>query len=224
MLSGIRIKRAHLAFLRSSRILRESKAYWSQRGPLLRSLLEWLATDLMFGSDQAGASILGALRWLEAEARNRRLSEEVIVEYHRILFRSKGEMAGTYRRQALGMKPGNPLKPTPAKQIRALMAAIGGELIRLQDLLETDVPTNREKVLHVAVQTYYRIGIIHPFRDGNGRVARLCMNHLLRRYGFGYVVFPSLGDSSEFWELLKSAATEGLEGLVDFAKKNTYSV
>ena len=37
--------------------------------------------------------------------------------------------------------------------------------------------------------------VIHPFSDGNGRVARLALNHLMRRYGQPYLVLPPLNES-----------------------------
>lgn len=41
-----------------------------------------------------------------------------------------------------------------------------------------------EEVIKVAAYVHADLIRIHPFRDGNGRVARLVMNLVLRRYGF----------------------------------------
>lgn len=74
-----------------------------------------------------------------------------------------------------------------------------------------DSKIDQESVLRTAVHVYERIGLIHPFGDANGRVARLSMNHLMRRYGLGYVVLPPLGESKELWEALQ----EGHRGMLD---------
>lgn len=78
--------------------------------------------------------------------------------------------------------------------------------------------------MKLGVETYHQLGSIHPFHDGNGRVARLSMNYLLRRYGLGYVVFPALDESGVFWDLLLRAKNDGLEGLITFARQNTFPV
>lgn len=46
--------------------------------------------------------------------------------------------------------------------------------------------------LHPVIQAFYvfstLVYFIHPFEDGNGRVARLLGNILLRRHGFPWVI------------------------------------
>jgi fido (protein-threonine AMPylation protein) len=79
-------------------------------------------------------------------------------------------------------------------------------------------------VLRKAVDTYQRIGLIHPFADGNGRVARLAMNHILRRYNCAYVVFPPLPESQELWEGLQEAHRGHPERLIRFAQQCEHDV
>ena len=40
-------------------------------------------------------------------------------------------------------------------------------------------------------QNYYRYIRIHPFEDGNGRIARLIMNYILARHGYPLIVVPA---------------------------------
>jgi fido (protein-threonine AMPylation protein) len=80
------------------------------------------------------------------------------------------------------------------------------------------------QLLRSAVELYYRIGTIHPFPDANGRVARLAMNHLLRRYGAGYVIFPPLSEPSPLWQSLMEAEQGRLDSLVAFANECRYEI
>ena len=73
--------------------------------------------------------------------------------------------------------------------------------------------------MRAAVDLYQRLGFIHPFADGNGRVARLAMNHLLRRYGQGYVVFPPLSEAPDLMEALQEAHKSRLEPLLALARR-----
>ncbi len=41
----------------------------------------------------------------------------------------------------------------------------------------------KDEVVALAAKVHYLIGIIHPFRDANGRVARLLTNYMLEKYG-----------------------------------------
>ena len=46
---------------------------------------------------------------------------------------------------------------------------------------------------------------IHPFPDGNGRTARMCVQYLLRRWGHSYIVIPKVRNDVEWREALKLA-------------------
>ncbi len=47
------------------------------------------------------------------------------------------------------------------------------------------------RILKFATLVYHRLTFIHPFSDGNGRVARLAFNYVCRRYGLPYVVLKT---------------------------------
>ena len=45
--------------------------------------------------------------------------------------------------------------------------------------------------LALAAQVHYQFVVIHPFDDGNGRMARLLMNFILVRYGYPPAIIPT---------------------------------
>lgn len=67
----------------------------------------------------------------------------------------------------------------------------------------------------VAAEFHWRFVEIHPFYDGNGRMARLLMNLILRQRGYPEAVFR-VQDRDRYFEHLTRAATERLSGFVGF--------
>lgn len=55
----------------------------------------------------------------------------------------------------------------------------------------TAVETSVLDVIELAALFHYRYIRIHPFEDGNGRIARLLVNFILCRYGYPMIVVPS---------------------------------
>jgi Fic family protein len=62
--------------------------------------------------------------------------------------------------------------------------ALGALNHRLTELDSDDV----QGVVESAAQAHYDIAAIHPFRDGNGRFARLVLNYVFRYFDLPYVV------------------------------------
>lgn len=74
-------------------------------------------------------------------------------------------------------------------------------------------------VFSLAIEIHFRFVSIHPFVDGNGRVARLLMNYILAYYGFPMlIVFKS--DKIKYIDTLyKAQETEDITPLYDFMFK-----
>jgi Fic family protein len=111
------------------------------------------------------------------------------------------------------MGPDNPLRPPSPGELPGLLAALDARMAR-NDAAGRDT----EAALRSAVELHHRIGTLHPFSDGNGRVARLAMNHQLRRFGHAYVIYPPLSESERFWNVLLGAGRGDFEPLVSFAR------
>lgn len=57
--------------------------------------------------------------------------------------------------------------------------------------------------LELAALFHYRYIRIHPFEDGNGRIARLMMNFILARHNYPLIVVPTK-TKQQYWEALSS--------------------
>jgi fido (protein-threonine AMPylation protein) len=218
-----RLKKAHAKFLESCRNLKEGRAYWDQAKGLRRWILELVVPVPLLGLHEEGQRLLSALQWLEANGRDKPLSEEVIVRYHRVLYPDGAPGAGEYRKGRATVA-GSAVPRAEAPRIAALMKQLDLKLADAQKRLDGTKPVDDEAVLALAVDAYQRLGLIHPFADGNGRVARLAMNHVLRRYRLGYVIFPPLGESPALWEALQEAHRGNPAPLVAESRRHTVRV
>ena len=223
MFRALRLRRAHKRFLESCRSLREGKAYWSRDSGLARRILDWVCPVPTLALHEGGAGLMDALEWLEAHCRTCPLSEDVLRQYHRMTCPFLGTKVGAYRRDLMRVE-GNALPCAAPDRIPALMRRFGLRLGQVQGDWDRQGPPGREAILAEAIEIHQRIGLIHPFSDGNGRVSRLAMNHFLRRYGLGYVIFPPLSEESPLWEALKKADLKDPGPLARFASKCHYPV
>lgn len=82
------------------------------------------------------------------------------------------------------------------------------EIPELLDELVKYVNTTDDHPLIVAAIVHYQIVTIHPFEDGNGRIARLMSGYILDLYGYGFGGIGSLEeyfayDPDEYYESLQ---------------------
>lgn len=114
-------------------------------------------------------------------AHHKDITEGVVKELHRLFYyRIELDQAGKYRDQKVIVTGANFVPPPPD---------------RLPDLMKSfveGIPGMRKK-LHppeFAAALHKDFVTIHPFIDGNGRVARLLMNLVLLQAGYPIVVIP----------------------------------
>ncbi|TAD78258.1 MAG: Fic family protein [Oscillatoriales cyanobacterium] len=122
-----------------------------------------------------------AINYIEALAqRETRIGEWEIKQIHNLILRKiRPEEAGSYRTIDV-MAAGTNYRYPP----HYLLAQLMGDFV---DWLNSESALNLHPVEYAAI-AHYRFVSIHPFRDGNGRTARLLMNLLLLRAGYPIVV------------------------------------
>ena len=111
------------------------------------------------------------------------LSEEDILALHRLFYQQiDAEKAGHYRNVKVYI--------SGSRYAVAAVSKIRGEMQKLVKWYN-----DNEKKLHpieLAATLHQRFVFIHPFVDGNGRVARLLMNLALLRNGYTIAIIPAI--------------------------------
>lgn len=74
-------------------------------------------------------------------------------------------------------------------------------------------------IVEVAAILHYKLVAIHPFDDGNGRVARLLMNYVLLKNNLPPVIIKS-EDKAKYLSTLYKADTGVYQNLIDFIAEN----
>ncbi len=130
--------------------------------------------------------------------RSKPVTEAAIRELHRLFYHQIDEgQAGKYREQRVFIT-GSRFTPPSAEKVAGAM----GEFVRWM--------AENESALHpvvFAAQAHKRFVFIHPFVDGNGRVARLLMNLCLLRGGYTLAIVPPVL-RVEYIQLLEKAHTD----------------
>ena len=218
MFKALGLRKAHALFLESCRNLADGRDYWSGAGPLKKWFLQTIVPVPLLSLHEDGQRLHEALKHLEAQCRACPLTEEAILDYHRRVSGKKEKGAGVYRTGPITVV-GSSITRSPGPKVPALMKQLDLKLREEQERLDATKTVDEAAVLSLAVDTYQRLGLIHPFRDANGRVARLAMNHLLRRYAMGYVILPPLSEKSPLWEALQKAHAGNSVDLEAFARE-----
>lgn len=96
---------------------------------------------------------------------------------------------------------------------------------KMQELVEwfrnkTELPDANPILL--AAEFHYRFVRIHPFDDGNGRLARLLMNFVLMKYGYPPAIIKN-EDKDNYIAVLKQADFNILEPFVRYISQNLAS-
>lgn len=216
MFRAYRIRRAHARFLESCRNLEEGRNYWQSISPLARWFLQLINPIPLLGLHEEGKFLLDALQWLEMNAPKEPLREATIRHYHALILAHGSSEAGQYRRIPISINRCSLKCPSP-QNVSPMLKQLDLKLLNCQERLDQGNPHDGAEVLRVAVDTYHRIGLIHPFTDGNGRVCRLALNHVMRRYGQPYVLLPPISEAPTLLAALEDANSGRLNTLLELA-------
>jgi Fic family protein len=152
--------------------------------------------------DQAEAKNLShAIDFLEeiAQDTDRKITEKDVRQLHYLVLKNiDDENAGKYRTTPVSIS-GSDYKPTEPASIPAEMEQFGDWLQSVTEGTREYGSTNA--LLDAAVAHTWFVQI-HPFVDGNGRVARLLMNLMLMRNGYPIAVITS-EDRHRYYDALE---------------------
>jgi Fic family protein len=124
----------------------------------------------------------------------RDLREQDILVLHQIIMKEIDDEAGRFRTTEIRIA-GADFIPPPAYEVPHLMKELVDWYNRNPDELR---PIELSAILH------HQFVWIHPYHDGNGRVARLVMNLALLRFGYPIAVILNV-DRAKYYETLKKA-------------------
>lgn len=93
------------------------------------------------------------------------------------------------------------------------------EMTALMDWYKEKKTSNDIHPVVLASQFHYRFIRIHPFDDGNGRIARLVMNFILMMYGFPPVIIKT-EDKENYFSVLRSADLGDIEPFINYISEN----
>ena len=113
--------------------------------------------------------------FLEMLERKEKISNKLLLKWHKDIFGgTKLDIAGKYRDYLV--KIGNHIAPD-WQDVKKLMT----QLVKF---------INEEKInlVELSAIAHYRFEKIHPFGDGNGRIGRLLMNHILWHSGYPMLI------------------------------------
>lgn len=115
--------------------------------------------------------------FLEMLERRTPISNKILLRWHKNIFNhSKPEIAGKYR--AYNVRVGSHIAPDH-REVKKLM----NQLVRfINEEIDNINPVELAAIAH------YRFEKIHPFADGNGRIGRLLMNHVLWFSGYPILI------------------------------------
>jgi Fic family protein len=135
-----------------------------------------------------------------------------LLKIHRLIFsQSWPDIAGRFRIENVEIA-GTSYLPPHWRQVPILVyQALGALNYRLARLDSDDV----QCIIGAAAQVHYDIAAIHPFRDGNGRVARLVLNYVFRYFDLPYVVIPR-EERDRYLDALEAANRGDMALFTDF--------
>jgi Fic family protein len=112
----------------------------------------------------------------------KKLEERDILEIHRAIMAGIISTAGQYRRGNVRIA-GASFSPPPAYEVEG----------HIWDLVEyVNANPDELRPIELAAHAHYYIAWIHPFDDGNGRMARILMNMLLARNRYPFAIIRNV--------------------------------
>jgi len=147
-----------------------------------------------------------AISWIEDFIKNKtKIKEIYIIELHRLTLKGiSNYWAGKYK-TSQNRIVGSKLKTTPPYKVHSEM-----------NNLAYEIENNKKfNTIELAAYAHHELVRIHPFIDGNGRVARLLMSLILMREGYPPIVILNR-ERKKYFDALEKAHFENLKDFFNF--------
>lgn len=136
--------------------------------------------------------------FLKMIKKKEKISNNLLLKWHKEIFgETKSDISGKYREYIVGV--GNYVAPD-WQDVKKLM----NEFINY-------VNNTKLNPVEFAARVHFRFEKIHPFGDGNGRIGRLIMNHILWHLGYPMLIIEYNKRKSYY-----KAFTRDEEGFVNY--------
>lgn len=148
-----------------------------------------------------------AIKFIEVSVKEKKeIDEKTVLRVHELLLQSIDENAGRFRVSDVKIN-GALFMPPHFTEVRP----------KTLDLLEW-VRTNPNQLnpIELAAIFHHKYVYIHPFTEGNGRTARLLMNHILMRHGFPFIAEVEFNNREKYYRALSDADLGFKQDFVDF--------
>lgn len=158
------------------------------------------------------------LRWIKelAADKEHRITEHDIKQLNHIILAEdfyKADPNGNRYKVHVGQyktRPNSVITATGEEFAYASPEETSAMMYALVDWLGTEMYKGEFSPIELAALLHYRYIRIHPFEDGNGRVARLLVTYVLERYGYPMLIIKS-NDKAQYLNALNlSDANVGL--------------
>ena len=137
--------------------------------------------------------------FLEMLKKGEKITKKLLLNWHREIFgETKQDIAGKFRDYLVRV---GPYLAPDWQDVEDLMSG----LVNFIDKNKNINPVELAGIIH------YKFESIHPFGDGNGRIGRLLMNHILWHSGYPMLIIEYKKRSSYY-----KAFTKGQEGFINY--------
>ncbi|CAJ0579425.1 unnamed protein product, partial [Mesorhabditis spiculigera] len=134
--------------------------------------------------------------------------EDILEMHQRVLGHAQPLDAGRLRDTQVYVGRFTPVAPKYVKE----------QMLELVDWLNE--PSNQDMdPVQLAAIAHYKLVVVHPFVDGNGRTARLLLNLILMKAGFPPVILP-VSTRAEYYATLQTANNGDLRPFVRYVARH----
>lgn len=136
------------------------------------------------------------LKVVEMVKEGKNMTEDALKDLHQVLMEGSNVPGGLYRNVDISVKGSNHTPPSYLKVYD-----------RMDKYFHFVEEGPKDNVLEYISYCHLQLAKIHPFLDGNGRLARLVLNYNLMKYGYAPVIITSV-DRAKYHSALEKFKVE----------------